>query len=141
MGAHDEYGKEILRRATKGAVELSGPSVEIDYGTESPARIDGAYNERIAIELEARTGKQVRGAILDLICHPYPKKLLVCMPLYMTKSVPEQCRNILARFVSEQDFQVVTLEGDGEDPQTRKDSKIVADALLMLEGRDASDVR
>ena len=82
MGAHEEYGKEILRKATKGAVELSGPSVEIDYGTESPARIDGAYKERIAIELETRTGKQVRGAVLDLICHPHPKKLLVCMPVY-----------------------------------------------------------
>ena len=134
MGAHDQYGKRILRSATKGAVELGGPSVEIDYGTTSPAQIDGAYKGRIAIEVESRTGKQVRGAVLDLICHPYPKKLLVCMPLYMTESVPEQCRNILSRFVPEQDFQVVVLEGDGADPRPRKDSKIVADALLTLGG-------
>ena len=134
MGAHDEYGKEILRRVTQGTVELRGPSVEIDYGTESPARIDGAYKECIAIEIEARTGKQVRGAILDLVCHPYPKKLLVCMSRNMTTSVPEQCRNILARFVAERDFQVITLEGDGEHPRPRKDSKIVADALQMLDG-------
>ena len=56
------------------------------------------------------------------------------MPLYMTRSVPEQCRNILARFVAERDFQVVVLEGDGEHPRPREDSKIVTDALLMLEG-------
>ena len=112
---------------------MSGPAVEIDYGTGSPAQIDGAYKERIAIELETRTGKQVRGAVLDLICHPYPKKLLVCMPLYMTKSVPEQCQNILARFVSERNFQVIVLEGDGENPRPRKDSKIAADALRMFE--------
>ena len=36
MGAHDEYGKEILRKATKGVVELGGPAVEIDYATTSP---------------------------------------------------------------------------------------------------------
>ena len=134
MGAHDEYGKEILKKATKGGAELSGPSVEIDYGTESPARIDGTYKDCIAIEVETRTGKQVRGAILDLVCHPYPKKLLVCMPLYMTSSVPKQCRNILGRFVAERDFQVVVLEGDGEHPRPRKDSKIVSDALQLLEG-------
>ena len=134
MGVHDEYGKQILRRATKGGVELGGPSVEIDYGTVSPARIDGSYKEHIAIEVEARTGKQVPGAILDLICHPYPKKLLLCMPRNMTAYVPEQCRNILAKFISERDFQIVTLEGDGNHPRPRKDSKIVADALLKLEG-------
>ena len=134
MGAHDQYGKQILRRATKGAIELSGPSVEIDYGTSSPAQIDGAYMGRIAIEVESRTGKQVRGAILDLLCHPFPKKLLVCMPLYMSRSVPEQCRNILSEFVSEQDFQVVVLEGNGADPRPRKNAKIVADALLALGG-------
>ena len=74
MGVHDEYGKQILRRATDGAVELIGPGVEVDYGTTSPARIDGVFGGRIAIEVEARTGKQVRGAVLDLVCHPYPKE-------------------------------------------------------------------
>ena len=134
MGVHDEYGKQILRSATNGAVELIGPGVEVDYGTKSPARIDAVFDGRIAIEVEARTGKQVRGAVLDLICHPYPKKLLVCMSRNMTKDVPEQCRNILARFVSEQDFQVVVLKGDGNHRRPRKDSRIVADALLKLKG-------
>ena len=128
---HDEYGKEILRKATKGGAELYGPSVEVDYGTNRPAQIDGAYKD-IAIEVDSRTNKQVRGAVLDLICHPFPKKLLILIPLYGSQSVPEQCRNILARFVPEQDYQVVVLEGDGHSPRPRKDARIVADALSKL---------
>ena len=92
------------------------------------------FGGRIVIEVEARTGKQVRGAVLDLVCHPYPKKLLVCMSRNMSKDAPEQCRNVLAKFVSEQDFQIVVLEGDGEHPRQLKDSRIVTDALLKLEG-------
>ena len=98
--AHDAYGKRILREATKDTVELRGRSAEIDYGTKYPARIDGAVGD-VAIELEARVGKQVRGSILDLICHPLPKKLLVIMPVeHVGKDVPEQCRNVFARFTS-----------------------------------------
>lgn len=133
MGVHDKYGKEILKMATGGAVELDGPAVEIDYGTGSPARIDGALRECISIEIDARTGKQVRGAILDLVCHPYPKKLLVCMDRNMTRDVPEQCRNILAKFLSVGDFQVVVLKGDGNNRRLEEDIRIVADALQRLD--------
>lgn len=133
MGVHNDYGKEVLRKATKGVVEFEGTGVEIDFGTTAPARIDGAYNGRVAIEVEARTGKQVHGAVLHLICHPYPKKLLVCMGQNMTKDVPEQCRNILARFVSPGDYQVVRLKGDGHHPRLRKDARIVANILAMLD--------
>ena len=133
MGVHNDYGKEVLRKATKGLVEFGGAGVEIDFGTAAPARIDGAYKGSIAIEVEARTGKQVHGAVLHLICHPYPRKLLVCMGQNMTKDVPEQCRNILSRFISPEDFQVVRLEGDGHHPRPRKDAQIVASALAMLD--------
>ena len=126
---HDAYGKKILRHATSDTVELLGPSVEIDYGTSHPARIDGAIGD-VAIELEARVGKQVRGAILDLICHPLPKKLLVIMPVkHVGKAVPEQCRNLLERFVPQSHFQVVVLKGHGHDERMREDANIVAEAL------------
>lgn len=136
--AHDAYGKRILRHATSDAVELLGPPVEIDYGTSHPARIDGAIGD-VAIELEARVGKQVRGAILDLICHPLPKKLLVIMPVeHVGKAVPEQCRNVLARFVPESDFEVVVLKGHGHDERPREDAKIIADALSRFAERCAT---
>ena len=124
--AHDAYGKKILRQATSDAVELLGPAVQIDYGTSHPARIDGAVGD-VAIELEARVGKQVRGAVLDLICHPL---LLVIMPVeHVGKAVPEQCKNVLARFVRKGHFQVVVLKGHGHDEKPREDVEIVADAL------------
>lgn len=139
MGAHDEYGKRILLEATAGAVDQYGPGVEIDYGTEFPARIDGAVGGSIAIEIESRTGKQVRGAVLDLICHSYPKKLLVLLPVHMSNPVviAEQCRNILARFVSAEDFRVIVLDGHGHDPKAERDVRTVAEALrdLGFEGK------
>ena len=133
MGVHDEYGKEILRKATRGAAELHGTSVEIDYGTAHPARIDATVREHIAIEIESRTGKQVRGAVLDLLCHPYPKKLLILQPIHMSNACAEQCRNILTRFLAEKDFQIIVLKGGGHNRHPKKDVKIVAEALRELE--------
>ena len=96
MGSHDAYGKEILRKVTNGTLNQDGSALEIDYGTRFPARIDGTAGGYIAIEVESRTAKQVRGAVLDLICHPYPKKLLILLPVHMSNPVEiaEQCRNI-----------------------------------------------
>ena len=133
MGAHDEYGKEILRKATRGAAELHGTSVEIDYGTAHPARIDATVREHVAIEIESRTSKQVRGAVLDLLCHPYPKKLLILLPVYISTACAEQCRNILTKFLAEKDFRIIVLKGDGHNHHPKKDVKIVAEALRELE--------
>ena len=139
MGIHDDYGQRVLREATSGSVERYGPGVEIDYGTDHPARIDGAFGNSIAIEVESRTGKQVRGAVLDLICHPYPKKLLVLLPMYMSSAVPDQCRNILARFCRPDDFRVVLLRGTGKDSQLEWDAALVAEALRELKRPNGSE--
>ena len=63
--------------------------------------------------------KQVRGAVLDLICHPFPKKLLVLLPVHMMNAevTAEQCRNALARFCPAGSFQVVVLKGSGNHPR------------------------
>ena len=76
----------------------------------------------------------MRGAVLDLICHPYPKKLLVLLPVHMSNPVviAEQCRNILIRFVSAEDFRVIVLDGHGHDPKPERDVRTVAEALLHL---------
>ena len=135
MGAHDVYGKEILRKATRGAAELHGTSVEIDYGTAHPARIDATVRKHIAIEIESRASKQVRGAVLDLLCHPYPKKLLILLPVHMSDptACEEQCRKILTKFLVEKDFRIIVLKGDGHNHHPKKDVKIVAEALRELE--------
>jgi hypothetical protein len=82
---HDDYGKRVLHAATKGHAVLCGASVEIHYGTGQPARIDATVGD-IAVEVESRVSKQVRGAVLDLICHQYPKKLLLLLPVHMNNS-------------------------------------------------------
>jgi hypothetical protein len=133
---HDEYGKRVLYEATKGQVALSGASVEIQYGAGLPARIDATVSGEIATEIESRVSKQVRGALLDLICHPYPKKLLALLPVHMNNPqiTAEQCRNILSWFCPAGSFQVLVLKGSGSNPQLAEDAAAVAAALADLGG-------
>jgi hypothetical protein len=132
LAGHDEYGKRVLRAAT-GLAALYGPTVEIDYGAGQPARIDATVGD-IAVEIESRVSKQVRGAVLDLICHPHPKKLLVLLPVHMTNPgvTAEQCRNILNRFCSNDCYRVLVLKGSGSNPQLIDDTAAVAAALADL---------
>jgi hypothetical protein len=140
-GGHDGYGKWIVTEATGGHAALSGPSVEIDYGVGPPARIDATVDD-IAIEIESRVSKQVRGAVLDLICHPHPKKLLLLLPVHMNNPevTAEQCRKILKRFCPDGSFRVLVLKGSGNDPQLAEDRAVVAGALTDLKSSSvASD--
>ena len=134
MPQHDYYGKEVLRAAAGPAYTDKGPSLKIDYGAGRPARIDGTVGRSIAVEIESRVSKQVRGAVLDLICHKYPKKLLVLLPVHM--SSPEitasQCNNILRRFLKPSDFRVIVLSGSGNMPCLEDDATIVRRALRDL---------
>jgi hypothetical protein len=137
---HDEYGKRVLREATKGQAALSGASVEIRYGAGQPARIDATVGGEIAVEIESRVSKQVRGALMDLICHPYPKQLLILLPVHMNNPeiTAEQCRNILSWFCSAGSFRVVVLKGSGSNRQLSEDAAVVAAALADL-GSSAID--
>lgn len=134
MAEHDEYGKRVLIEATGGAAKLFGSSVEINYGAGGPARIDGTVGGSIAVEIESRVSKQVRGAVLDLICHPHPKKLLALLPVHMGNPAvtAAQCRTILKRFCPLESFRVVVLSGSGEHPRLDEDVAIVAQALNEL---------
>jgi len=139
VGLHDEYGKRVLILATDGVVEQYGPQVEVDFGAGRPGRIDGAVGGQIAIEVESRTSKQVRGAVLDLICHPFPKKLLLLLPVHMADPgvTAKQSENILARFVPHDSFRVLLLSGSGDDPKEDQDSRLVRGALAELGYRPA----
>jgi hypothetical protein len=133
MARHDEYGKHVIREATKGLAALYGPPVEINYGAGRPARIDATFGD-IAIEVESRVSKQVRGAVLDLICHAHPKKLLVLLPVHMPnpEMTAEQCRNIMKRVCQKNSFRVVVLKGSGDSDRLAEDSTILAAALVDL---------
>jgi hypothetical protein len=139
MAGHDEYGRRVLQEATKGGAVHYGSPVEINYGAGQPARIDATVGD-IAVEVESRVSKQVRGAVLDLICHAHPKKLLVLLPVHMSN--PEvtaaQCGNIMKRFCPDGPVRVVVLKGTGDSHQLAEDTAIVAAALTDL-GTSVSD--
>ena len=135
MGQHDDYGKLVLQRAAGNSFERYGKSLEIDYGAGNPARIDGTVSGKVAVELESRTPKQVRGAVLDLLCHEYSKKLLLILPVRQMRNpdvTATQCRKILRKFVSSEDFRVVVLSGNGSNQKLQQDAKITRSALHEL---------
>jgi hypothetical protein len=129
MGDHDAYGKAVLGEAVGDAFVDWGSTVEVSYGKKGGARIDGVVGDAIAVEIESRVSKQVRGAVLDLICHDCPKKLLVLLPVHMSnvELCASQCRDILQRFVASDNFRVVVLT---HDPTI--DSAIVREAVAEL---------
>ena len=138
MGQHDDYGKRILQESADGEFDRYGTSVEVNYGAGMPARIDGTVAGRVAVEVESRVAKQIRGAVLDLLCHAYPKKLLLILPVHMSNAdtTAHQCRSALRRFVAESDFRVVVLRGHGSNPKREEDVNLVRAALRELRALD-----
>jgi hypothetical protein len=134
MAGHDSYGKRVMQEAVGPAFTDWGASIQIDYGAGGPARIDGTVAHTIAVEVESRVSKQVRGAVLDLICHPCPKKLLVLLPVHMSNPAVagEQCRFILAKFVQPADFRVVLLRGSGNVDALTHDVPLIRKAVAEL---------
>ena len=116
--------------------------MEVDYKAGKPARIDGTVAFLVAVEIDSRVAKQVRGAVLDLICHPYRKKLLVLIPAHMSNVdiTAQQCRIILDRFVGSEHFRVVVLRGTGNFPQLEGDVEAVKSSLIELGWNPGGDV-
>ena len=134
MGVHDDYGKRVMRAAVGMGYTDWGESVQVELGCGQCARIDGTVGNTVAVEIESRVSKQIRGAVLDLICHPHPKKLLALLPVHLSDAqiAAAQCRHIMARFLNPSDFRVIVLEGSGFAPAVESDSERVANALQEL---------
>jgi len=92
-----------------------------------PARIDGTLDQNVAVELESRVSKQVRGAVLDLLCHSYPKKLLVLLPVHMSdvEVTARQCEFIFSKFLDGAVYRVVVLAGCGSKPCFEADVALI----------------
>lgn len=131
---HDAYGKRILARASGGTFRTGSKESTISFGARAgSAWIDGVIAPDIAVEIESRTAKQVRGAVLDLVCHPYPKKLLLLIPAHMNVDVVErQAEALLKRFVDPQYFRVVRLTGTAARDRYQYDYLAVREALAAL---------
>lgn len=130
---HDRYGKKVMQAAIGYYFRSTGRSSVVEYKGKR-GRIDGTVRSLVAVEIEAKTyAKLVRGAVLDLICHKYPKKSLVLIPVDgQATMIAEQSRSILERFVDPSSFRVVVLKGTGDNPDLEGDALRVRDALREL---------
>src|SRR5438445_10145902 len=115
MGQLDEYGKNLVRVAAGGFFTDSGPTVCFEFGPGAGnARIDRTIAGQVAVEIESRVPKQIRGALVDLVLHPYPKKLLVLLPAYIGNplTAENQARAILSRFLEPGTYRIVCATND-----------------------------
>jgi hypothetical protein len=132
---HDAYGKLIMRNAAGNAFSDSGALCRIRFGEDAAeARIDGVVGNSIAVEIESRTPKQIRGAVLDLIFHPYPRKLLLIIAGHQNdaRQAANQCKHILREEIGDENVQVVLLAGNGREHQQTGDVALVREALGRL---------
>jgi hypothetical protein len=140
---HDAYGKLIMRNAAGDAFSDSGSLCMIRFGDDAArARIDGVVSNSIAVEIESRTPKQIRGAVLDLIFHPYPRKLLLIIAGHQNdaRQAANQCRHILREEIGDENFQVVLLAGNGREHHQTGDVALVREALRRL-GWSGEDIQ
>jgi hypothetical protein len=115
VGNIDKLGKELMRQAAGPLYVDDGPSISFDFGPEAgSARIDGTVGGLVAVEIESRTPKQVRGALVDLVMHPYPKKLRLLLPVYTGNptTAVNQAHCVLGRFLDSDVFRIVCVTGD-----------------------------
>ncbi len=133
MGKHEKYVKDILKSIAKGKFVCSGNQIKVEYPAIS-ARIDGVIENCCAIEIESRTAKQIRGALLDLTNHKLKKKLLIIIrtPSLSKRNIVEHCENILSNYLNKKNNQVVLLEGTGNNQKPKKDKIKIKNALSKL---------
>src|SRR6185295_2447847 len=107
MGELDNLGKKLMRVAAGDLFTDDGPSVSFEFGPKAGrARIDGTVGGLVAIEIESRVPKQIRGAMVDLVMHPFERKLLLLLPIYIGNptTAVNQARVVLGRFLQPDTF-------------------------------------
>ena len=143
MGIHDDYGKRLLRElfserwdpyAAQRSLDEGGVRADLDGVIYSK---DGTRVECI-VEIEARVYKQIRGAIVDLALHGAPKKLLIIIraqpQLGTEEQIIEHCTYVWRELAGQRrgEFQVVCLDGTGDEPAFEEDKKLLAEKLRAM---------
>jgi hypothetical protein len=133
LGHHDRYGKSVLKLAM-GDEFSEHLGVCLEFCKGSTARLDGVVGTTVAIEIVSCVPKQFRGALLDLLLHPYPKKLMILLPANIGNAVSakNQCDAILTRFLDPSNFRVVVLKGIGGFPALAKDAALIKKEVTTL---------
>jgi hypothetical protein len=132
---HDRYGKKLMKAIAGATFVDSGNSVRVQYAGQVSAIIDGVLEGYCAIEIESRVSKQVRGALIDLLSHPLPNKLLILIPAhaYNPLGTAEHCAEILNRYRKpDERVEVVLLTGTGHNPRPLEDKALIKQALKRL---------
>jgi hypothetical protein len=101
MGERDVYGKDVMRGAVGSAFQDRGAAVLVSHRVVPTTQaygviVDKNGNGLVAVEIESRTAKQVRGALAEPRWHPAPHKVMVLIPMYMhdVRGTAAQCRQI-----------------------------------------------
>lgn len=80
----DRPMKDLLKEIFADDYKEGGSETVVHYGEGGAiARLDGVINGqkgRISVELERKSAKDIRGALMDLINHDSPMKLLILDP-------------------------------------------------------------
>jgi hypothetical protein len=135
MGQHADYGRKLISGVAEGCFTDDREATRVEYGGDTSAFIDGVIKSECAVEIESRVDKQVRGALVDLLSHPYPKKLLILIPAHMNnpEKTKKQCEGILNKFKRPTDQVVVALlKGTGDGPMPKEDEGLLRVALSNL---------
>lgn len=135
MGTHDDYGKDLMRAVAGELYLMRGSQTTIQYNGNISAQKDGVILNQCAVEIESRVPKQIRGALVDLIMHPLPKKLIIIIPEHMndSKGTVEHCKGILEHFNrGNYQFRVVLLTGTGYNKKFETDIELIRNALISM---------
>ena len=133
---HDNYVKDMLEKIAGDQFITKRLDTKVDYEGQISAYIDGVITNCCAIEIESRTNKQIRGALIDLLNHKLPKKLLILVPANIYKppaSVPH-CEFILEKYKNSKliKIKVILLKGTGNNPN-KEDIDIIKKGLKDLD--------
>jgi len=145
VGIHDEYGKKILTRVTgQHPSWFKKCERSFKYPPDGmTAELDGVIGEDCVVEIEGLNEKQIRVGILDLVFHPYPKKLLVLIPANLSKNKRQEdiqlaCQHLLDNLIRahcpDASGRVVMLRGTGVNQEKffDEDCKLVQQSLSLL---------
>lgn len=131
---HDKYVKSLLEEVAPDVFVRRGSEVKVSYRGGISASIDGVIKDCCAIEVESRVPKQVRGALLDLLEHRLPKKLLILVPAHMNnpEATAQHCKHILEKYKRQgTTTKVILLKGTGNNPE-ESDKSLIENALKEM---------
>ncbi|HEY2932087.1 MAG TPA: hypothetical protein VGK99_10090 [Acidobacteriota bacterium] len=134
------YPKQLLRSILGDRWDDSSERRKVDMGG-TLATLDGVILDKkqntaqVAVDIEARTEKQIRGAMVDLLFHPAPNKLLIIMPNknFRVMNVERHCAHVWKQLATDtrDNFRTVIMAGDVSDPDP-DDRQTISRSLAEL---------